>query len=129
MEACNFAAVGQSKVIYGYDMQILSNLSEPEYLVVLPFNAKDALQQPNVKSYDCLIACLRSMDSGDGNNNRMINDAEALERLFEVRDWLEQIGGLFLQSAPVYNTGYVVEGLTYSGATMKFTVTANYSQC
>jgi hypothetical protein len=59
----------------------------------------------------------------------MLNDAEALERLYDVRSWIEATDGLQLTIAPTYNTGYVVESLTYSGATMKFTLSSNYQVC
>jgi hypothetical protein len=129
LDACRLATANQVKVIYGSDMQILSNLEAPEYLVVLPFNAKDSLLQVGVKQYDCLIACLKSIDQGEGSEKRMLNDAEALERLYDVRSWIEATDGLQLTVAPTYNTGYVVESLTYSGATMKFTVSSNYQVC
>lgn len=129
LNACRLATANQVQVIYGSDMQILSNLEAPEYLVVLPFNAKDSLLQLGVKQYDCLIACLKAINQGDGSEKRMLNDAEALERLYDVRSLIESTDGLQLTVAPTYNTGYVVESLTYSGATMKFTVSSNYQVC
>ncbi len=129
LNACRFSAKDQVKVIYGSDMQILSNLEAPEYLVVLPYNVDDSLLNVGVKQYVCLIACLKAVDQGEGSDNRMLNDAKALERLYDVRSWIESTDGLQLTVAPKYNTGYQVEGGTYSGATMKFTVSSNYQVC
>lgn len=129
LQAANLALGGQGKAIWCNDFTLLSNLDQERYIVVLPFNASDPLLQPQQKTYDCLVACMQAMDTGEGKAEYAINDAQCLEYLYEFRHWLELQEGISLREGVTYNTGYLVEGSTYSGATAKFKIVSNYSRC
>lgn len=129
LATADLALSGQGKSLYCNDLVMLSNLDLERYIVVFPNNASDSLLQPQVKTYDCLIACLQAVDTGAGDEVYAKNDTECLEYLFEFRHWLELQDGISLREGVFYETGYRVEGGTYSGATAKFKIVSNYSRC
>jgi hypothetical protein len=129
MQIATLTLEGQGAVRYGNDFQVLDNLDKGVTIIVLPFNAQDDVRSPALKRYDCLVLCVQSVDGGQGSEYFGVKDAECLEILYRYRNNLETLAGLRLTVAATYNVGYVVEGQTHSGATAKFTIANNYSEC